>query len=427
MSALSRFSGARGLAPIAMVPTLLLFGLSAPAARAADAASPGLLGLSVSDWANGITYGAQVEGGINANPGRPANGVNYGQFFGDRANQAQLDQIALTLTRAVDTASAGYDIGFLVQTIYGADGRYFNIAGLTDRLMASSRYQFIIPQAHLDVHLPWLTHHGLDMQAGILGSPMGTENLDPSKRAFYTLSYTTEYLTPFEHVGAMFQWHVRDNIDAIFGIDTGNQVSFGRGDPNNAAAGYFGVAGSNFARGRLSFMYLGRVGPEDAVRAIGPRADGASRFWNDANATYKINDRLSVIGEVNYLHDNGLRADAYSFVTYVSYQITPSLTFNYRGEIIRDNTGLLVTSFLSDNAYMRATLGYPARTQNAPPTTYGALTLGVNWHPTLGHHVKVFQIRPEIRFDRSLNGTAPFNDLRTTGQFTFGADAIIGF
>ena len=69
----------------------------------------------------------------------------------------------------------------------------------------NGRYQFIPAEAHLDVHLPWLTRHGLDMQAGILPSPMGIETLDPATRPFYTLAYTTQYSTPFEHVGAMFQ------------------------------------------------------------------------------------------------------------------------------------------------------------------------------------------------------------------------------
>jgi hypothetical protein len=164
------------------------------------------------EWLDDITLAGQIEGGINANVSRPANGINFGQFFGDRANQAQLDQLTLTAARAVDTTASSYDVGFMVRGLYGAEGRYFNIAGITDRLM-TSRYQFIVPQAHLDVHLPWLTRHGLDMQAGILASPMGVESLDPSLRPFYTLSYTTEYSTPFEHVGAIFQWHLTDHID----------------------------------------------------------------------------------------------------------------------------------------------------------------------------------------------------------------------
>ena len=381
---------------------------------------------TVQDWWHDVTLHGQIEGGINANPARPANGNNFGAFIGDHANQAQLDQITLTVARAVDHSASTYQIGFNIKALYGADARYYEIAGITDRMM-SGRYQFIPAEAHLDVHLPWLTRHGLDMQAGILPSPMGIETLDPATRPFYTLAYTTQYSTPFEHVGAMFQWHATDRFDVLFGVDTGNQVSFGRGDDNDAAAGYFGLSGNGFADGRLSFTYLGRVGPENAVRALGNRANSAQRFWNDLDITYKINNRLSVTGEFNAMHDEGIRADTYSFVSFLSYTVTPSLTFNYRGEIYRDNTGLIVTSFLDNNAYMRATLGRPADTQSAPPTTYGALTLGLTWHPLLGHGVSLFEIRPEIRFDRSLSNTTPFNDLRNAGRFTFGGDAVLGF
>ena len=412
----SRSAAARWFGRMAVMAAIGL-----PEAALADAA----LADDAADWLHGVTVAGQVEGGINANPARPANGVNFGQFFGDRANQAQLDQLTLTVSRAVDPTVQQMQVGFLVRGLYGADGRYFNIAGVTDRAI-TSRYQFIIPQAHLDVHLP-LMRHGLDMQVGILSSPMGVESLDPALRPFYTLSYTTEYSTPFEHVGAMVQWHLTSHLDALFGIDTGNQVSFGKGDNNNAPAGYFGLAATGLAGGRLSVTYLGRVGPEDSVRALGNRANSAQRFWNDLSGTLKFTDRFSATAELNLLHDEGLHANTYSAVFYLSYQVSSSLTLNARGEIYRDDTGLLVTSFIADDAYMRSTLGQPTRTQSAPATTYGALTLGATWHPTLGHPVKLFELRPEIRFDRSLNGTHPFNDLRNTGQFTVGIDAVLGF
>lgn len=55
------------------------------------------------------------------------------------------------------------------------------------------------------------------------------------------------------------------------------------------------------------------------------------------------------------------------------------------------------------------------------------MTLGVSYRPQIGHHVRVFMLRPEIRFDRALNGTTPFNGGRNNGMFTFGGDAVIGF
>nr|WP_243430126.1 outer membrane beta-barrel protein [Acetobacter sacchari] len=398
------------------------------AAIVAPAAARGAASETVTaqDWLSSVTFAAQIEGGVNANPARPGNGVNYGQLIGDRANQAQLNQLTVTMARAVDTGASGYDFGFVLRALYGSDARYYNLGGLTDRAI-SSRYQFILPQAHVDAHLPWLTRRGLDVQAGVLGSPMGIETLDPATRPFYSLAYTTEFATPFEHIGAMFQLHLNKHFDILFGVDTGNQTSFGGGDNNDAAAGYFGFTGTGLAGGKLAVTYLGRVGPENAVRLLGVRANGAQRFWNDLDVTYQLSGKLTLTGELNVMHDEGLRADTYGFVSFLSYHLTPTLTLNYRGEIFRDNTGLVVASFLSDTAYMRALFGKSAATQSAPATTYGALTLGATWRPETGHGVKLFEIRPEIRFDRSLNGTTPFNDLRNVGQFTFGADMVLGF
>ncbi|GBR00156.1 hypothetical protein AA102526_2060 [Asaia lannensis NBRC 102526] len=379
-----------------------------------------------SPWLQDIALTGLLEGGITANPARPDNGVDFGNFFGNRANQPQLNQVDLTLTKAIDPTKDAYQVGFVLQGLYGSDGRYYHLLGVSDVWM-KDRYQIIPAQAHVDVHLPWVTKGGLDMQAGILQAPMGVEVLDPTVRPFYTLAYTSQYSVPFEHLGAMFHWHINKTFDFNFGVDTGNQTTFGKSDNNNAAAGYFGFNVNGLADGKLNIVELSRVGPENAVSVLGPRANTAQRWWNDISAYYTVNDKLSLTGEFNFLHDDGLRAETWSVVTFAAYKITPSLTFNYRGELYRDNTGLFVASFLTNQSYMDAIAGKYSPAETAAPTTYGALTLGVTYHPDLGHHVRVFAIRPEIRFDRSLNGTSPFNNNRNTGVFTFGGDAMIGF
>ncbi len=385
-----------------------------------------LFGASSDEWLRGIIFQAQLDGGIMANPARPANGINFGDFLGDHANQAQLNQVTVKIERAIDPAKQTYQIGFTLQGLYGSDARYYHLLGVSDRLI-DARYQLLPEQAHVDAHLPWLTKGGLDMRAGILQSPMGVEALDPTQRPFYTMAYTSQYSAPFEHLGAMFDWHLTPMFDVTFGVDTGNQTSWGRADNNDAAAGYFGVNVTGLLGGKLNIIELSRVGPEDARRSLGKRANTAERFWNDLSLYYTVNERLSLTGEFNYLHDDGLRAETYSFVSFLAYKISPTLTFNYRGEIYRDNTGLFVSSFLSDRAYMQSYLGESVPAESAPPTTYGALTLGVTYHPDLGGIFRVFELRPEVRFDRSLNGTHPFNTNRNTGMFTFGGDMVVGF
>jgi len=62
-------------------------------------------------------------------------------------------------------------------------------------------------------------------------------------------------------------------------------------------------------------------------------------------------------------------------------------------------------------------------------TTYGAFTLGLNITPPLPstRFVKGLIIRPEIRYDTSLNNTTPFAAGTASNQFTFAGDVIIKF
>ncbi|AQS85109.1 MAG: outer membrane beta-barrel protein [Acetobacter aceti] len=377
-------------------------------------------------WWRGITLAGRMDGGISANPARPDNGINFGNFIGDHANQAQLNQFALTLARPIDTTTDGYSFGFTLEASYGSDSRYYHLLGISDRAF-NARYQIIPSHAQVDAHLPWFTKLGVDMHAGILQAPMGLEAFDPTARPFYTFSYTGQYSVPFQHVGMMATIHVTPMIDVLTGIDTGNQTTFGRQDNNSTPAGYAGITLNNLANGKLVLTELSRFGSEDSRIAFGHSANKDLRFWNDLVAIYKITPTVTLTGEFNYLHDDGLKADTESFVSYLSWNFRKSFTFNYRGEIYRDNTGLMVANFLTNEGYMNAIAGRSTPTESAPPTTYGALTLGVTYKTPLSKDYGYFAIRPEVRFDRSLNGTTPFNDNRNSGMFTFGGDAMIGF
>ncbi|QNT77619.1 outer membrane beta-barrel protein [Entomobacter blattae] len=385
---------------------------------------------SFSQWVEGITVHGQVEGGIIANPARPEDGLNFGSLLTDHANQAQLNQMTLTIAKDLDPQlNKDYQLGFDIQLLYGSDARYFHLLGM-DTNMITQRYQLIPSEAYLTGHLPWLTEGGVDVKAGIMTAIMGVEGLDPTTRPFYSLAYTSNYSVPFEHLGILTTFHVDETFDVVTGIDSGNQTTIGSGDNNGEPAGYFGVTLNNLAGGDLTIVQLSRIGPENPTRTFGPRANSAMRYWNDIDVTYKLSEEATLTGEVNYLHDEGLRADVYSFVGFMAYKLDPELTFNLRTELYRDNTGAFVSNFQTNTGYTRALRGISVPSVSAPPTTYGALTLGLTYKPDLGHFSDVFslfEIRPEIRFDRSLNGTRPFNASRNAGQFTFGGDAVIGF
>lgn len=379
---------------------------------------------SGTNWFSDIAYGLQAEGGIMANSAKTHDGQNFGQLLSPYANEPMLNQIALTVTKPVDPIGGGYGLGVNLQMIYGSDARIYEIAGISDRWMGR-RYQLTPTQANVALHMPWLTKGGLDGQVGILMAPMGVEVLNPAQRAFYTLAYTSEFSVPFEHVGAYFQWHV-GAYQVLFGIDAGNQVSFGRGNNNDRPDGYFGFSGQPIDS--VTFNGLFRVGPEDAKRVFGAaEAHSAQRYWYDLNATWQVAPKWSVTGELNHVYDEGLKDNTWSAVAWGSYAAAPTLTLNARAEVYRDSTGGFVTQFPGDTAYMRAILGRQAETFSAAPTTYGDLSFNAVWRPHVGHHIKLLQIRPEIRFDRALNNTRPFANFTHQDRILIGGDVTLGF
>ena len=102
-----------------------------------------------------------------------------------------------------------------------------------------------------------------------------------------------------------------------------------------------------------------------------------------------------------------------------------------RGEIWRDADGFYVASFAENDDAVDLLRGgavtIDPRTVGGGKTTYGAVTVGVNIKPPVAKPATSVQIRPEVRFDRALNGTRPFNDSHDRDQFTAGIDVIVGF
>ncbi len=372
-----------------------------------------------------ITYALQVEGSIAVNPANPANGVNFGQEFADRANRPLLNQVLGTIARPV-AGGPQVDVGFNLQGLFGTDARYSPTIGLFDRTF-TGRYQFILTQANVVVHTPVLTPGGVDFKLGLSPGLMGYEGLDPSTRPFYTLSYVTNYLLAFQTVGAIATVHVSPQLDVIAGIDAGNEVLPGRSDNNGAAAGYLGVSLSHLAGDRLTVLAMTRFGPENS-RLVLPNANRAMRWWNDVTATCKIDDRTTVAGEANYLRDDGLNAEAYGATAYVLHTIDPQWSANLRVDALRDPQGAFVVTYGSDTAFADAIRGVPALIYTAPPTTYGAVTAGVSYRPAALNSRRVaVTVRPEIRYDRSLNGTRPYDGGTRRGQWLASADLIVGF
>ena len=380
-----------------------------------------------SEWSSTIKLTGQIEGGIVGNPQAPRNSINYGQLFTDKANHPILNQLLLTAERATDPKATDYDFGFKLQALYGSDARIVHSLGVFDHAI-HDRNQFDIVEANITAHTPWLFEGGIDFKGGIYPTPLGFEVIDPKTNPFYSHSYIYNYGLPFKHFGILSTAHVTGVLDLYLGLDTGTNTTIGDGDNNRRPGGIFGF-GLNLLGGNLTVLALSHVGPENAKRNT-TFANDAMRFYNDLVVTYKYSDKLAFTTELNYVKEDGFRAEGYGAAQYVAYTLSDEVTLNARAEIWRDNTNFFVNTPVNNLDFVNAERGYsPANFYVAQrPTTYSAITLGASYKPAgLPSVISGLMLRPELRYDRALNNSRPFDDGRDKGSVTISADAVLTF
>ena len=100
-------------------------------------------------------------------------------------------------------------------------------------------------------------------------------------------------------------------------------------------------------------------------------------------------------------------------------------------EIWHDQDGFFVARLASNNDFIHFERGddtvFDPRTVGGSRTTYGAITAGVTIKPPKPPLMKDLMIRPEIRYEWSLNGTHPFNDSSDQEMFTAAVDVMVTF
>lgn len=437
----------------------LLLSSSLQMAHAADVApakpAPGF-------W-DTFTVSAVIEAGLIVNPDDPSNGLNFGSLYTDKANSLMLNQFLVTAARPIDPTSKDYDFGFKFQGMYGSDARYTHFLGELDYAI-DSRYQLDVVEANLQAHLPWLPGilaGGIDAKVGQFVSLQGEETIDPTNNFFYSHSYIYNFGIAAKLTGAAFVAHVIPELDIYAGVNTGNNTGFGWPGDNNNAAGFEGGVGLTLLGGSLTALATTNIGAQNPATPLGDALcacypSDTLRYLNDLLVTWKATDKLTFVLEGNYAHDdtnafaNG--ASAYGGAGYVSYAINDWLKINGRAEVWRDNENFFVSStgvdgnfnfvntehgFYNYGQFPGFAAGFPPAGTFAPaPTTYLELTAGLNiTAPPIPNYfnvpsvawIKSVVVRPEIRYDSSLNSTTPFNVGTKSSMVTFGGDILVKF
>jgi hypothetical protein len=374
-----------------------------------------------------FTVWAQLEAGITANPNLGYGQTNVGHLFTDKSNQPVLNQLLVTAEKPLNTSATDYALGYRIQGMFGTDARYTHFLGELDTDI-KERTQLDIVEAWAFLHTPWLTEKGMDIKVGQFVTYLGAEVIDPSGNYLYSKSYIFNFGLPLKHTGFMTITHVNEILDVYLGADTGVNKTFDAGDENTGFAFQGGFALNGFALdGKLSVLALTHIGPENPIGAV-PHANSALRYLNDVLFTYKATDNLTLLTEFNFIKDDAFHAQAYGVAEYFTYTLSDELALVGRGEIYRDNNNFFVAGFPGNRDFVNFERGFPLEkglVGASAPTTYSEITLGVNLKPAMPGPIQALTIRPEIRYDYSLNGTKPFNRGTDEGQFTFGLDFIL--
>jgi hypothetical protein len=377
-------------------------------------------------WADTLKIHGSAELGFTINPAGPGNGLNYGQLFTDKANEVLLNQVLLTVERPLDPKAEGNDYGFKLQGMIGTDARYTHFLGELDRTI-HDRTQVDIVEANFLTHFAVLTEGGIDTKFGQYSTPLGAEVIDATANTFYSHSYIFNFGLPLKHTGGYATIHVSDMLDIYAGGDTGVNTSIFHGDNNGVPAFLGGFGLNGLMDGKLTVLALTHIGAENPSNSVGFNADAKKRWIGDIVLTYKPDDTLTFTTELNYIKDDGFHAQAYGIAQYAAYTINNNLSVAARAEVYRDANGFFVAAFPNPLDFVNLEKGEPAQVLSAGKATYGELTLGLTYKPDVPDAITGTMIRPELRYDRGLDGGKPYNNFNDKSQVTMAFDLVVPF
>ncbi|HUE69693.1 MAG TPA: porin [Pirellulaceae bacterium] len=358
-----------------------------------------------------------INAGITGNGRYPADRFNGVTTFNDR-NEGQINQVWLTLEKAIDTADCNWNWGGRVDAMWGSDYVFNQMAGfeLRDDFSphwngAGNLYGVVVPQMYAEV--------GNDINSIKVGrffTPIGYEVVPATGNFFYSHAYTHQYGEPFYHNGVLYTRTASDTLSWYTGLVNGWEGFDREHDVIGAILGTTWNNGSD-----LTVNWGGGLTNDPRTGGL---AGYSNRYISSLVITAALTDSLTYVfqNDLGWQEDNNVfdggagAAEWYGINNYLYYTINECWRAGGRFEWFRDDDGARVGAVRPGN-------------QNAPFGLAGhfyEITAGLNWTPTSN-----LIVRPEVRYDwfdgQSLTGLLPFNAGTDTYQTTFAVDMIFLF
>ncbi len=457
---MQRMTVRRNRMAIIVAGSLLSFAMSATSAQANASLNNLIMPKLFKD--KGIEIGGWVNGGATFNPSHSTLGYNGPVTFGDRANQAQMNQFNIFLQRAVVSEGKSWDLGFRADFMFGTDAIFtqaygnpaFDVnsgAAMPNRgtwdldlcCNSSRNYGIALPQAFVEAYAP--IGNGLNVKAGHFYTPIGYESVPAPNNFFYSHAYTMQYGEPFTHTGVLTNYNVDKNVVFMSGAITGSGTGGWDGNFNRQMDNWGGIGGLTYTTDdKRSSANISGTGSQASSRS--------NAFWG----MYSVVLKHMITPKTHFIlqHDHGYadnvisltgpgQAQWYGINTHAYYDVAPDFSVGVRGEWFRDRDGFRVwqpgrvaagTNIGADGFGHSYAVHGAGNMAMSMPADYYAITIGANWKPAKRLKIETkalqqFNIRPNIRYDRadSLTNVAytPFGNQKD--QVLFSMDFMLPF
>ena len=429
---------------------LLSMTIATTPAIAAPGAVAALTGYDVNESAllkdNGITVGGWANAGITYNPSNPSNGINGPVTFGDLSGTPQLNQLNLTIQRAVATEGTEWSFGGRFDAMFGTDAIFTQAYGVPTydvnsglaknrgnwdlSLLNMNTYGIALPQAYMETYVP--VGNGLDVKIGHFYTPLGYETVPANENFFYTHAYTMQYGEPFTHTGALGTYTLNSNWSALGGVTTGSATGGWDGGYNQQLGNWSGIAGTTWTSDD-------KGSSANITATYGATSEQSSNPFAIYSIVVKhnITDKTHLVLQHDHGYANGVitpygsnqNAEWYGINSHLTYDLKDDLTIGMRAEWFDDANGFRVWSpgRVAAATYVNASGGASSYagstyTSNAAAVNYYQLTFGANWKP-----VAWLNLRPNVRYD-FLSGAGSYSPFGgKQDQVLFSTDFNVNF